>query len=680
MIVRAALAALACLAARVAGQAKVCDTMDESGNAIEVAFTKIPIDKDVDLPCAILAADIDGDGDVDVFTALEGNEEFRWYENKGKPSEGNVTMVQKTVAGTFTKPTAIHAADIDGDGDVDLLLSYGSSANNGVTSWFENDGSATTRFTNNAEEHAIVDVNVYSSLLTTAFAMNGYKTHMVHGEDVDGDGDADVLAANEGANSVFLLFNGCAGTAESGSGCDSGNSDYVGGGPFLGTSDYTAGSTSFVKLNVDTSEPIEEPQSVFPADYDGDGDIDVLVAATDTDANIVLYENDGTSAPMTFTQHVVATTLTDARYVMAVDLLEDGADSGTLYLDLLVASNNDGYIAWFENSNTTGKSLPDDCNEVLLTKSGDLETNNDNARGATSVRAADFNGDGCLDIVYAGTNLAGGGATYKIVWEENRCGDNPGLDITSTKHFMSGLGDPVSGSPAYRVEVGDLDDDGDVDAGARIKISSYLRALPPRNCFGLTRRWMCTQVDALLASYTQTWISWFENDCAAPPTPAPTADVPTSVPTGIPTSYPSAVPIPEPTGRPTVPPTALPTGVPTTLPSPVPTVPPTAVPTGAPTSEPTGRPTVPPTALPTGVPTTLPSSVPTVPPTPIPAPIPTPAPTPRPSVRCSAGVTFSTEHDVEASGRYLNVHVVDGAKIKVARRLPRPSARRRGTG
>ena len=77
MIVRAALAALACLAARVAGQAKVCDTMDESGNAIEVAFTKIPIDKDVDLPCAILAADIDGDGDVDVFTALEGNEEFR---------------------------------------------------------------------------------------------------------------------------------------------------------------------------------------------------------------------------------------------------------------------------------------------------------------------------------------------------------------------------------------------------------------------------------------------------------------------------------------------------------------------------------------------------------------------------------------------------------------------------
>ena len=58
MIVRAALAALACLAARVAGQTKVCDTMDEDGNDIEVAFTKIPIDKDVDLPCAILAADI----------------------------------------------------------------------------------------------------------------------------------------------------------------------------------------------------------------------------------------------------------------------------------------------------------------------------------------------------------------------------------------------------------------------------------------------------------------------------------------------------------------------------------------------------------------------------------------------------------------------------------------------
>ena len=41
---------------------------------------------------------------------------------------------------------------------------------------------------------------------------------------------------------------------------------------------------------------------------------------------------------------------------------------------------------------------------------------------------------------------------------------------------------------------------------------------------------------------------------------------------------------------------------------------------------------------------------------------------------------LATEHDVEASGMYLNVHVGDGAKIKVARRLPRPSARRRGTG
>ena len=50
------------------------------------------------------------------------------------------------------------------------------------------------------------------------------------------------------------------------------------------------------------------------------------------------------------------------------------------------------------------------------------------------------------------------------------------------------------------------------------------------------------------------------------------------------------------------------------------------------------------------------------------------------AVRCSAGVAFSTEHNVETDGYYLNVQAGGGAKIKVARRLPRPSARRRGTG
>ena len=134
-----------------------------------------------------------------------------------------------------------------------------------------------------------------------------------------------------------------------------------------------------------------------------------------------------------------------------------------------------------------------------------------------------------------------------------------------------------------------------------------------------------------------------------------------------------------------------------------------------PVSAPTAPPTTPPSSLPTSVPTTLPSPVPRCRPQPCRAG--TPASKPRgarrcrprrcrrasrrrsvlgadgaadahtrrsrrrrgrrrPSVGCSAGVTFSTEHDVEASRRYLNIHVVDGRK---SRRPSTPSARRRGT-
>ena len=615
MIVRAALAALACLAARVAGQFKVCDPTKP-----EIIFHKHTLVDDMDGARGVLAADVNSDGDKDILVVSDQNNKFRWFENDlYTGAGGNISFAGHEVvnARTAYDPWSVHAADLDGDGDVDLLLSYGLATSDSFITWYENDNPAVakkrnvtehtgTPFTDSSKEHTIED----------SYAAK--ETVMVHGIDVDGDGEPDALAAVAGDNKVVVY-----------------------------TGDWTDPSTTTTPITISDSN-VREPWSVFPADVDGDSDVDILVAASDAGGRVALYDNDGATPP-TFTQHLVAPpdddgglSLTDPRYVTAVDLLGDGG--APLRLDLLVASNNDGYIGWYQNTGAGGKTLPTDCGscEMLLTSSSSKDPNNDNAKGAMSVKAADFNGDGCLDVLYAGSNLGPAGGPTKIVWELNNCATNP----TFVKNVIKGL--TAYDGDMFWVEAADLDEDGDIDV--------------------------------TVAANKNRFFNWYENDCAGSPTSTPTADFPTGVPTALPSSRPSPVPISEPTAPPTTPPSSLPTSVPTTPPSPVPTVPPTAVPTGAPTSEPTGRPTVPPTALPTGVPTTLPSSVPTVPPTPIPAPIPTPAPTPRPSVRCSAGVAFSTEHDVEASGRYLNVHVVDGAKIKVARRLPRPSARRRGTG
>ncbi|MFC1586858.1 FG-GAP-like repeat-containing protein [Planctomycetota bacterium] len=83
----------------------------------------------------ISAADIDNDGDIDVLAVDKKNvEEFAWWENDGTPVDGwTKHIIDNTVGG----PDAIVAVDIDGDGDLDIL----GEANawwNGEFSWWEN--------------------------------------------------------------------------------------------------------------------------------------------------------------------------------------------------------------------------------------------------------------------------------------------------------------------------------------------------------------------------------------------------------------------------------------------------------------------------------------------------------------------------------------------------------------
>ena len=151
---------------------------------------------------------------------------------------------------------------------------------------------------------------------------------MVHGVDVDGDGEPDALAAVAGDNKVVV---------------------------YTERLDLIRGRNPRLHADAFLSDSnVREPWSVFPADVDGDSDVDILVAASDAGGRVALYDNDGATPP-TFTQHLVAPpdddgglSLTDPRYVTAVDLLGDGG--APLRLDLLVASNNDGYIGWYQNT------------------------------------------------------------------------------------------------------------------------------------------------------------------------------------------------------------------------------------------------------------------------------------------------------------------------------------------
>ena len=66
----------------------------------------------------VYAADLDGDGDIDVLSASSQDNKIAWYENTDGAGGFGPQQVITTAA---NEATSIYAADLDGDGDIDVL-------------------------------------------------------------------------------------------------------------------------------------------------------------------------------------------------------------------------------------------------------------------------------------------------------------------------------------------------------------------------------------------------------------------------------------------------------------------------------------------------------------------------------------------------------------------------------
>lgn len=78
---------------------------------------------------ALYAADVDSDGDMDVLSTTM-NTYITWWENDGSQNFTNHTIESGSLVGAVS----VYATDIDSDGDVDVL---GVHSNDSVIAWWE---------------------------------------------------------------------------------------------------------------------------------------------------------------------------------------------------------------------------------------------------------------------------------------------------------------------------------------------------------------------------------------------------------------------------------------------------------------------------------------------------------------------------------------------------------------
>ena len=387
---------------------------------------------------SVYGADVDGDGDLDVLSASSADDKIAWYENVGG---GGTSWALHTISTSANEARSVYAADVDGDGDLDALSA--SYADDKVA-WYENAGGGGT------------------SWVPHVISTSGNGAYSVYAADVDGDGDVDALSVSVLDDEIVWHEN-------------------VFGGGTLWTIHTIATSAN-------------GPISVYAADVDGDGDLDALLASF-YDGKVAWYENAG-GGGTSWTLHTISASA-DPVSVYVTDMDGDGD------LDVLLPSNYGNAISWYENVGGGGTSWT-------------LHTISTGVAGAGSVYAADVDGDGDLDALSAsGDN--------KIAWYRN---DSIHRGIT----FVSPPEISTNTSGANSVYAADMDGDGDLDA---VSASFYNdRIAWYENTGGGATSWALHTIstsadgalwvhvadvdgdgdlDALSASYLDDKIAWYEN-------------------------------------------------------------------------------------------------------------------------------------------------------------------------
>jgi len=185
---------------------------------------------------SVVAADVDGDGDVDIIIG-NNREPNQLLLNSGgdrNPFKGAIALDPPGGGRTFS----IVAADVDSDGDLDLIIG--------------NSGDENELLINNGG-----DSNLLEGLIALDLSIDERSTNCIAAADFDGDGKIDIIIGNNyGANQLILNKGG-----------------------------------EGVEVTYDLPGVISDTRAIVAADVNGDGNIDVIIGNYGG-TNTLLLNND----------------------------------------------------------------------------------------------------------------------------------------------------------------------------------------------------------------------------------------------------------------------------------------------------------------------------------------------------------------------------------------------------
>jgi hypothetical protein len=414
-----------------------------STDALGITFgTANDVGASLDTVYSVALGDLDNDGDLDVVSGSGPNENYELivWQNDGTPFSGLWPF--NDVGATSPDSNAMMCValdDLDHDGDLDIV----SGTSRGEVIVWQNDG---TPFSGTWPSN-----QVGSASWSTRVALG----------DLDGDGNLDIVSGETGGFVIAWRndgtpFSGAWVSNDVGASTATVYSIAVGDLNNDGRLDIVSGSAPGEDYEVIVWQNDNSPfsglwpsnnvwatssevvRSLALGDLDSDGDLDIVFGTNwQEDHQVSVLQNDGTPFSGLWVQN--GALLSETIYSVALGDLDNDGD-----LDIVSGSDSTAgtEVSSLQNDDTPFSGL------WALNEVGHSDSS------IRSVAIGDLDNDGDLDVV-SGSHEA---EDYEIIAHENTLPERPWPLAFPSNNVGAGL------AGVYSVALGDLDNDGDLDA------------------------------------------------------------------------------------------------------------------------------------------------------------------------------------------------------------------------